>query len=121
MVESSTDSTEILHKIQSMETVLRVMVIGKDGFVIESVGGDSAINVDELGSSLATAINGMEKVSAGLKLGGLLNIVFEYENALLIGLSTKDSVIAVIAVDASALGMLRIKLNCLLPEIQQAF
>ena len=121
MNQTLTDSSEILHSIQRMETVSQVIVIGKDGFVIESVGGDSSIKVDELGSSLATAVNGMEKVSAGLKLGGLLNIVFEYENALLIGLSTKDSVIAVIAEDASALGMLRIRLNSLLPQIQQLF
>ena len=121
MSETSTDSTGILQTIQRMETVSQVIVIGKDGFVIESVGGESAMNVDDLGSSLATAVNGMEKVSTGLKLGGLVNIVFEYENALLIGLSTKDSVIAVIAEDATGLGMLRVKLNSLLPEIQQLF
>ena len=121
MGQTLAESTEILHKIQKMETVSRVIVIGKDGFVIESVGGDSSSNVDELGSSLALAVNGMEKVSSDLKLGGLINIIFEYENALLIGLSTKDAVIVVFASDTSALGMLRIKLNSLLPEMQQLF
>jgi len=121
MEQLAEESTNVLQKIRELETVSQVVVIGKDGFVIESVGGNSDTNVDKLGSSLATAVNGMEKVSSDLNLGRLINIAFEYENAFLIGMSTRDAVVAVFAHDASALGMLRIKLNSLLPEMYQLF
>lgn len=121
MSQTLAESMQVLQKIREMETVTQVIVIGKDGFVIESVGGDTKINMDDLGSSLARAVNGMEKISSGLKLGGLRNITLDYENALVIGLLTGDAVIAVIADDASAIGMLRIRLNSLLLEIKQLY
>jgi len=53
-------STDVLEDLLSLENVKSVVVIGRDGFVIESVGGDRSMELDALGASVAVAIRRVE-------------------------------------------------------------
>lgn len=110
-------SIEILEEFLEIDNVEQVIVIGKDGFVIESVGNNKSSNIDELGSSLASAVNGMEEMGKELGLGSFQNMSFEYDNAFIVGAPVKDAVITIIAPDASSLGMMKYKLNQFIPML----
>lgn len=121
MGNEPTSSIEILEDFLSIENVEHVLVISKDGFVIESVGNNSATDIDKLGSSLASAVNGMEEMGKGLSLGGFKNMSFEYGGAFIIGAAVNDAVITIVAPDASSLGMMKFKLNQFIPILKKFY
>ncbi len=117
MEDQPANSIDVLNEFLLIDNVRQVFVIGKDGFVIESVGNNESSNIDKLGSSLASAVNGMEEMGTDLILGDFKNMSFEYDGAFIVGAPIKDAVIAIIAPDASSLGMMKIKLNQLIPTL----
>ncbi len=115
------NSTDILYDFLNLGNVTQVLVIGKDGFAIETVGNFKAANLEKLCSSLATAINGMEEMSQDLNIGVFKNMTFEYDGAFIVGATIKDAVIALIAPDASSVGMMKLSLNKHMPNLESFF
>ena len=61
-------STDVLKELLRVPGVTAAVVVGPDGFVIESSGGSTALSLDDLGAALANAINGIEEMGAELKI-----------------------------------------------------
>lgn len=121
MEHEPTSSLEILEEFLKIDNVEQILVIGKDGFVIESVGNDKSKNIDKLGSSLASAVNGMEEMGNELTLGSFNNMSLKYDDAFIVGAPVNDAVIAIIAPDSSSLGMMKIKLTQLIPMLMKFY
>lgn len=118
MKNASQSAADLLKEIFKIGNISQVIAVGKDGFVIESLGGRSKVNDEELGSTLATAVNEMEKMSSMMNVGSLDNITVTFEKACAIGIATPDAIVAAVAQDNSSLGLLRIKLNALVPRLK---
>ncbi|MBT8342359.1 MAG: roadblock/LC7 domain-containing protein [Desulfatitalea sp.] len=121
MPAENMDSLTLLKDFLHIDNVKQVLVISKDGFAIESVGNFKSTNMDKLCSSLALAINGMEAMSSDLDLGRFKNMSFEYDDAFIVGAAVKDAVIALIAPDASSLGMMKMRLQKHLPMLSKFY
>ena len=121
MSNSGRTSTYYLEEILSLESVQAVVVIGRDGFVIESVGGARAIELDAIGASVAGAIMRIETMGTELEIKKYKDMFVEYGKAMIMCAPVGDALVTVVAADASSLGMIRYKCKKLLPSLEEFF
>ena len=115
------DSTAVLNDLLTVPGIDAVVVVGRDGFVIESAGNSTRINIDELGASLAHAINGIEEMGSELKINLFQDMFIEYGRAVILCKPVGDAIAVVIAPDASKLGIIRHKIKKYFEELDLLF
>lgn len=115
------DSTTVLNDLLMIPGIDAVVVVGRDGFVIESAGNSSRVNIDELGASLAHAINAIEEMGSELKVSLFQDMFIEYGRAVIMCRPVGDAIAAVIAPDASKLGIIRHKTKKYFEELVLLF
>jgi len=115
------DSTTVLNDLLMIPGIDAVVVVGRDGFVIESAGNSSRVNIDELGASLAHAINAIEEMGSELKVSLFQDMFIEYGKAVIMCRPVGDAIAAVIAPDASKLGIIRHKTKKYFEELVLLF
>ncbi|MDA8430489.1 MAG: DUF4388 domain-containing protein [Geobacteraceae bacterium] len=121
METSQRDSTTVLNDLLMIPGIDAVVVVGRDGFVIESAGNSSRINIDELGASLAHASNAIEEMGSELKVNTFQDMFIEYGKAVIMCRPIGDAIAAVIAPDASKLGIIRHKTKKYFEELALLF
>jgi predicted regulator of Ras-like GTPase activity (Roadblock/LC7/MglB family) len=114
-------SNEVLNDLLEISGIDAVVVVGRDGFVIESAGSSARVNIDELGASLAHAINGIEEMGSELNVDRFQDMFIEYGRAVILCKPVGDAVAAVITPDASKLGIIRHKTKKLFEELSHSF
>lgn len=119
MTEFSKTSTDILEEILGIKGVNGIVVIGRDGFVIESLGQIPNSNLDLLGASLATAINSILEMGSELKMGAFSDLFVNYKNALIMCFPVGDAICGITGDDSTALGLIRHKTQKLIPELER--
>ena len=121
MDQAERDSSEVMNSLLEVPGVDAVVVVGRDGFVIESAGSSSRVNIEELGASLAHAINGIEEMGGELHVSAFQDMFIEYGRAVIMCRPVGDAVAALITPDASKLGVIRHKTKKLFVELGQSF
>jgi predicted regulator of Ras-like GTPase activity (Roadblock/LC7/MglB family) len=121
MSKNERDSAEVMNDLLGIPGIDAVVVIGRDGFVIESAGSSTRVNIDELGASLAHAVNGIEEMGSELKVDKFQDMFIEYGRAVILCKPVGDAVAAVITPDASKLGIIRHKTKKHFEELAQSF
>ena len=121
MEQEPRESTEVMNDLLGITGIDAVVVVGRDGFVIETAGSSSRVNIDELGGSLAHAINSMEEMGTELNIDRFQDLFIEYGRAVILCKPVGDAVAAVIAPDASKLGIIRHKTKKLFLELGLSF
>lgn len=114
-------TTDILKEFLDVPGISTAVVVGRDGFVIEATGGTRGLSLDALGASLAYAINGIEMMGKELQIRSFQDLSVEYEGALIIARPVGDAIIALVAADASQLGVVRYKIKPLVAELARFF
>jgi predicted regulator of Ras-like GTPase activity (Roadblock/LC7/MglB family) len=121
MMVGARGSTDVLEDFLKVPGVTSAVVVGRDGFMIEAAGGSSAVAVDDLGASLAHAINGIEEMGSELQVNAFQDLFVEYGRAVIICKPVGDAIIAITAPDASKLGIIRHKIKPLVTELATFF
>lgn len=121
MLTTDKDSTEVMNDLLGIPGIDAVVVVGRDGFVIESAGNSARVNIDELGASLAHAINGIEEMGGELKINRFQDLFVEYGKAVIMCKPVGDAIAAVITPDASKLGIIRHKTKKHFEELAQSY
>ena len=118
MANQHETAEELLTTLLKIDKVEQVIAFGKDGFVIESMGNARTKEIEQLGSILAAAVNEMEKLGRMRNCGALDNITITFTDGLISVMATSNAVIMVISSDNSSQGYLRIKMNSLMPSLE---
>lgn len=105
------DTTAIMADMLKVPGIQAVVVIGRDGFVIETSGGSTAVDIDALGASLAAAVNAVEEMGSELSVSVFQDLFIEYGRAVIICRPLGDAVVALVTPDASKLGIIRHKVK----------
>jgi predicted regulator of Ras-like GTPase activity (Roadblock/LC7/MglB family) len=114
-------TTDILNDLLDVPGISSAVVVGRDGFVIEAAGANGSLDLDALGASLAHAINGVEMMGRELQINLFEDLFVEYGNALILARPVGDAVIALVAPDASQLGIVRYQIKSLIPQLASFF
>lgn len=121
MPTQSRTSTDVLEEFLKIPGVISAVVVGRDGFLIESAGASSAVAIENLGAALAHAINGVEEMGGELQINAFQDLFIEYGRAVIMCRPVGDAVLAVLAPDASKLGIIRHKIKPLVDELASHF
>ena len=117
-----TTSADLLATLLKVPGIESVMIIGRDGFVIESLGDDRAlVEMDALGASLATMVNSVDEMGEELEISTFADLNITYGRAVIVAVSLGDSVLVVLAPDAKTLGTVRYQCRKVLPELKEFF
>jgi CheY-like chemotaxis protein/predicted regulator of Ras-like GTPase activity (Roadblock/LC7/MglB family) len=116
-----TSSTEVLADLLKVPGIDAVVVVGRDGFVIESAGSSNRVNLESLGASLAHAINGIEEMGEELRVQKFQDLFIEYGSAVILCKPVGGSIAALLTPDASKLGIIRHKAKPKLDELAHFF
>lgn len=121
MQQEPRESSEVLNSLLEISGIDAVVVVGRDGFVIESAGSSARINIDELGASLAHSINGIEEMGSELNINRFQDMFIEYGSAVIMCKPVGDAIAALVTPDASKLGIIRHKTKKLFQELGMSF
>jgi predicted regulator of Ras-like GTPase activity (Roadblock/LC7/MglB family) len=115
------DSTEVLSELLKVPGIEAVVISGRDGFVIETAGSSTRMNIDDVGAIIALTINSIEEMGAELEVGKYGDLFIEFGKAVIICRPVSDAICAIIAPDASKLGIIRHKTKSLYAELAELF
>ena len=114
-------STAILKDILEIPDIDAVVIAGRDGFVIESVGNSRDVEIDTLGACLATAVNSLEEMGREMKINKYQDMFVEYGSAVIISRPVGDAIVSLVSPDASTLGIIRHKVKGYVKELEMLF
>lgn len=106
MAIGAKDPRKILNNLLQISEVTAVAVVGRDGFVIESVTA-SDIDLDALGSVVSTGFSSEEVMGAELKLGYLTQSIMEYDVGKILMASCGENILAVVTEPNAIIGHVR--------------
>lgn len=119
MANNGRSSTDIMKEISEIKGVNAVVIVGRDGFVIESSGHMTNSNLDMLGAAVASAINGISMMGQELSIGTYSDLFINYKQAIIMCFPVGDAICGIAGNDASALGLIRHKTQKLVPELER--
>ncbi|MDD1719807.1 MAG: roadblock/LC7 domain-containing protein [Methanoregulaceae archaeon] len=119
MADIARSSTDILKEISGIKGVNAVVVVGRDGFVIESNGHMANSNLDMLGAAVASAINGISEMGKELSVGTYSDLFVNYKQAMIMCFPVGDAICGIAGEDSSTLGLIRHKTQKLIPELER--
>jgi len=109
-------STDLLKDVLDIRGIDEVFLVGRDGFVVESLVQDEDVDMDAIGASIAGAVSKVLELETGLKAGTFKEMYVEYQNKMIICVPVSDMVLAVVASETSSLASIRFKLKKQIPE-----
>jgi predicted regulator of Ras-like GTPase activity (Roadblock/LC7/MglB family) len=102
---------QILGEFLNLEGVSAAVVVGRDGFVIESALSGK-IDIDALGAMASTGIGTSEAMGRELGKGDLTQLLVELDKGpIIVAPLSKDELIAIVAENSSNLGRIRYELK----------
>ena len=120
MKQGNNTSTNVMRRFLDVTGVDAVMIVGRDGFVIESLGaGRAQVELDALGAAVATMVDSGEKMGKELEVRKLEDMFLTYNDAVIVAYPLGDSVLTVLTPDATSLGVIRHNCRRLLPELKE--
>ncbi len=117
-VASLKDQLTDLCKVEGVTTVV---VVSKDGFVIDGVSSAGAIDMEAVGAVTSAGIGSSEVMGRELNVGEMTQIMNEYKNGIVVASFLGAGAILVLVADLKAnLGNVRYQLKKRVPVIEAA-
>jgi predicted regulator of Ras-like GTPase activity (Roadblock/LC7/MglB family) len=114
-------STQILQDIVNTSGARAAIVVGRDGFVIETTGMLGALDLDTLGASVAMLQSGAESMGTELRIAAFHTLTLEAANAMIMCTPVGDALLVILAPDSKTLGMIRLQVKKHVPKLVQFF
>ena len=102
-------STQILQELLEAPGIKGVVVVAKDGFVIESAGSFGKTDMDTIGASVAMVTIGADKMADELSITAFNTLTFEAPDAMIMCVPVGDALLVILAPDSKTLGMIRLQ------------
>ena len=109
-----------LGQFMKVKGVTAVALVGRDGFVIESVSNNE-VDMDALGAMVATAVGTAESLGQEFGLGAMEQYLSEYANGKVIMATAIDDIFAVFTDESAIIGGVRFAVKKHLPDVIKAF
>lgn len=113
------DVKEILSEFLNNHGVSAVALVGRDGFVIESVA-DGEIDTDAMGAMAATAIGASESMGDEFNLGNLTQYMVEFDRGKIVIASAGDDILTIFTDETAVIGGIRYAVKKGIDELVQA-
>ncbi len=112
-------TTQILNDMLEIPGLNAVIIVAKDGFVIETAGTLGGMDFDAFGASVAAVQNGAESMSAELELSAFHTMTLEAADAMIMCVPAGDALVVFFAPDSKTLGMIRLQAKKRIPQLAE--
>jgi predicted regulator of Ras-like GTPase activity (Roadblock/LC7/MglB family) len=107
----------VLKNLNDVPGVHQSLIVGRDGFVINSMGDMEA---DSVGAVISTAIGAIEAMGRDCKQGNLFEVMAEYKGGVVIAAPIgQDAVLGIVADDSANLGGVRFVVKKSMKELEK--
>lgn len=111
----------LLGELVRIDGVTTAVVVGRDGFVIDSASAGGAVDTEAIGAVISTGVGSAEVMGGELELGAMTQSMFEYDGGIIVmSLAGHDAILAVVAQLEANLGNVRYQVKKRLPEISKS-
>lgn len=115
------DLKELLNDLVAVQGIEAVVIVGRDGFVIDGVTRSGTLDTDAVGAVISTGIGSSEVMGRELSVGDMTQAMFEYKDGMIVlALLGYDAILAVVADLNANLGNVRYQLKKRAPLIEEA-
>lgn len=112
---------ELLEELVKLEKVNTVVVVGRDGFVIDGVSRKGSLETETVGAVISAGTGSSEVMGRELNVGIMTQGMMEYSDGLIFtNLVGKDAILAVVADMQANLGYVRFQIKKRIPDIQNS-
>ncbi|MEB3852177.1 MAG: roadblock/LC7 domain-containing protein [Desulfurococcales archaeon] len=98
---------KILTEMSRIEGVRGVIVVSKDGMVLDAVVPGREIDAEDLGAAVSGIVNNMAKIGAQFELGDPRIMSLEYDDGMIVVGDLGENFVLVIADKTAMIGMIR--------------
>ena len=109
----------VLNEFMKVKGVTAVALVGRDGFVIESVSNTN-VDMDALGAMVATAVGTGETLGSEFGFGALDSKLNEYANGKILISTALDDVLAIFTDTTAVIGGVRYAVKKNMPDVIRA-
>ena len=113
--------TRIAQEILEVPGVNALLVVGKDGLLIEYDGTLENIDMDGVGACVSVVLRGAERMGDELGMTAFEALTLESNDALIMCTLMGKVALIILAHDSKKLGAIRLRLRKRLPELVQMF
>ncbi len=110
---------EALSELMKVKGVTTVAIVGRDGFVIESIQ-NSNIDMDALGAMVATAVGTAESLGQEFGFGTMNQYLSEFDTGKVLMAKAGEDILAVFTDDGAVIGGVRFAVKKNLQNIVEA-
>ena len=108
--------SRVLNDFMCIEGVEAVALVGRDGFVIDSMSSLD-LNMDALGAMVATSVGTSESLGKELNLGTMSQYMSEFTEGKVIMAPVKDDILAVFTNKSVVIGSIRYAIAGKIPKL----
>lgn len=111
---------EQLEDFLQVEGITTVVVVGRDGFIIDSASTGS-FNIDEVGAVVSTGMGSSESIGVDLAVGNMQQGMLEYDSGIVfMNALGEDAIFVLVARPNVNLGMVRLQIKRRIDGIKAA-
>jgi predicted regulator of Ras-like GTPase activity (Roadblock/LC7/MglB family) len=105
------NTRHILNNLIEVEGITAAVLVGRDGFVIESVG-ESKIDMEAVGALVTIAFSAFEGMGKDLNIGAATQIMSEFERSMVMAVAIgEEAILAIVAAANANLGSIRFQVK----------
>ncbi len=106
------DLRTLLADLARLDGVAAALVVGRDGFLIEGITADEALDPEAVAAVTASALGASEVLSTDLRRGPLFSMMLEYENGVVVVVPAgAEAMLVVVTTGTTTLGRIRLELR----------
>ena len=110
---------QVLAELMRVKGVTAVALVGRDGFVIDSVSNND-VDMDALGAMVATAVGTAESLGQEFGFGSMDQYLSEFGTGKVIMATALDDILAVFTDETAIIGGVRFAVKKNLPDVIKA-
>ena len=113
--------TKHLENLVRVDGISIVIVVGRDGFVIDGVANGATLDTEAVGAVVSTGLGSAEVMGNELNVGKMTQAMLEYKDGIVVtNFLGEDAILAAVADLKANLGNVRFQVKKIAPEILKA-
>lgn len=103
---------DVLMDLVKVEGVIAALVVGRDGFVVEGLTTEEAVDLEALGAIVASNLAAADSMGREMGRGSLRSLLLEYDDGpVAVGPAGPDAVLVVAGGRQANLGRIRLEMR----------
>jgi len=103
---------DVISDLAKVEGVVAVLIVGRDGFVVEGMTSEEAIDLEAVGAIVASSMAAADSMGREMSRGAMRSMLLEYDDGpIAVGPAGPDAMMVVVGGKQANLGRIRLEMR----------